>query len=405
MNPATHRSLAWIEEELGSLDRQGLRRSVGVRTSPQSARVTVGARDLINFGSNDYLALAADPRLGAAAAEAARREGWGSGASPLTVGHSRLHEQLQQRLAEFEGTEAALVFSSGFAANSGTIAALVGPGDVACADRNNHASLWDGCRLSRADVRAYAHGDWRELERLLARSARSRRRLIVADSLFSMGGDLASLAALADLAERYEAMLMIDEAHATGVFGPRGRGVAEHLGLEDRVAVRVGTLSKALGCAGGFVAGSRLLIEWLIHRARPYVFSTAMPAANAAAALVALEIVQQEPQPRQNLLSAAADLRNRLTGQGWNVGRSASQIIPVIVGEPERALALAASLRQRGLLVPAIRPPTVPEGQSCLRISLTAGHTAEMIDELVRALAECSRGWNPNDQAPMNNDQ
>lgn len=396
MNPATHRSLAWIEEELGSLDRQGLRRSVGVRTSPQSARVTLGARDLINFGSNDYLALAADPRLSVAAAEAARREGWGSGASPLTIGHSRLHEQLQQRLAEFEGTEAALVFSSGFAANSGTIAALVGPGDAVYADRNNHASLWDGCRLSRADVRTYEHGDWRPLERLLARSARSRRRLIVTDSLFSMDGDLAPLAELADLAERYEAMLMIDEAHATGVFGPRGRGVAEHLGLEDRVAVRVGTLSKALGCAGGFVAGSRLLIEWLINRARPYVFSTALPAANAAAALSALEIVQQDPQPRQNLLSAAADLRNRLTGQGWNVGRSASQIIPVIVGEPERALALAASLHQRGLLVPAIRPPTVPEGQSCLRISLTAGHTAEMIDELVRALAESRQGWNPN---------
>ena len=380
------RSLDWIEEELASLERRGLRRRVGVRTGPQAARITVDGRELVNFGSNDYLALAADPRVALAAAEAAREDGWGSGASPLISGHSARHERLQERLAEFEGTEAALLFSSGYAANTGTIAALAGPGDAVYGDRKNHASLWDGCRLSRADVRAYAHGDWRDLERLLARSERCRRRLIVTDSLFSMDGDLAPLAELADLAERHDAMLLVDEAHATGVFGPKGRGVAEHLGVEGRIAVRVGTLSKALGCAGGFVAGSRTLIEWLVHRARSYVFSTALPGANAAGATVALEIVQQEPQRRHDLLSRAADLRSGLAEQGWDIGRSASQIIPVVVGEAERAVAMAGALRERGLLVPAIRPPTVPEGEACLRISLTYGHTVEMIERLVGTL-------------------
>ena len=380
--------LDWISEELASLERRGLRRRLAVRTGPQSARVTVNGRELVNFGSNDYLGLAADPRVGAAAADAIGQEGWGSGASPLVLGHTWWHERLEERLATFEGTEAALVFPSGFAANTGAIAALVGPGDAVYTDRKNHASLLDGCRLSRADVRVYAHGDWRELERLLAKSARHRRRLIVTDGLFSMDGDLAPLAELADLAGRYGAMLLVDEAHATGVFGPKGRGVAEHLGVEARIAVRVGTLSKALGCVGGFVAGSRDLIEWLVNRSRPYVFSTASPAANAAAAVAALDVIEQEPQRRQGLLSRAAEFRERLKGQGWDIGRSESQIIPVIVGDAERAVAMAASLCDRGLFVPPIRPPTVPEGESCLRISLTWGHTAEMIERLVDAMAE-----------------
>jgi 8-amino-7-oxononanoate synthase len=385
VNPSPHPSLAWIEEELASLGHRGLRRRVAVRTGPQSARVSSDGQDLVNFGSNDYLALAADPRLAAAAAEAAEMEGWGSGASPLILGFGPSHQRLQDRLAQFEGTEAALVFSSGFAANTGTIAALVGPGDAVYTDRNNHASLLDGCRLSRADVRVYPHGDCRHLERLLVRSGH-RRRLIVTDSLFSMDGDLAPLTDLADLADRHGVMLLIDEAHATGVFGPSGRGVAEYLGLKERIPIRVGTLSKALGSAGGFVAGSQTLVEWLINRARPYVFSTAFPPATAAAATAALDIVRNEPERRRLLLSRAAELRDRLAGQGWDIGRSQSQIIPVIVGEPDRAVALSAALRQRGLFVPAIRPPTVLEGQCCLRISLTSGHTAEMIALLVEGL-------------------
>ncbi|MCE5267423.1 MAG: 8-amino-7-oxononanoate synthase [Planctomycetaceae bacterium] len=381
MNP-----LSWIDDELVALEQNTLRRRLRTRVTPQSAQMTIDGRELVNFGSNDYLGLAADPRLAAAVIGAVEHDGWGSGASPLVTGHAALHRQLEERLAEFEGTEAALLFSSGFAANAGTIAALAGPGDVIYCDRKNHASLWDGCRLSRADVRAYPHNDCGQLAELLAKSSKYRRRLIVTDGLFSMDGDIAPLGELADLAERYEATLLVDEAHATGVFGAHGRGTAEHLGVEDRVHVRIGTLSKALGSIGGFVAGSRALIEWLLNRARPYVFSTAAPAAVAAAALAALEIIQKEPQRRRALLTRAEALRTELGRQGWNVGASTSQIIPIMVGDPDRAVKLSQQLLARGMFLPAIRPPTVPEGEACLRLSLTSGHTAEMVAELVTAL-------------------
>ncbi|MFZ1933931.1 MAG: 8-amino-7-oxononanoate synthase [Thermoguttaceae bacterium] len=418
-----HNPLSWIDDELLALQRQHLRRRPATRQGPQAARLSLDGRELINFGSNDYLGLAADPRLAQAVVEAVATEGWGSGASPLITGRAALHRRLEERLAAFEGTEAALLFASGFAANAGTIAALVGPGDAVYCDRKNHASLFDGCRLSRADVRVYPHGDWRRLAALLEQSKKCRRRLIVTDSLFSMDGDLAPLAELADLAEKFEAMLLVDEAHATGVFGRHGRGVAEHLGdcpnfrvgdcpnfrvsengtvplgaatpgrpnSENRVHVRIGTLSKALGSVGGFVAGSRPLIEWLVNRARPYVFSTAAPAAASAAALAALEIVEQEPQRRHSLLARAETLRSELAARGWNTGSSVSQIIPIIVGDPDRAVELSLKLRDHGLFVPAIRPPTVPEGEACLRISLTTNHTEEMIELLIRDLGEAER--------------
>ncbi|MGA2059010.1 MAG: 8-amino-7-oxononanoate synthase [Thermoguttaceae bacterium] len=382
----------WIDEQLGILQQRGLRRCLSTRTGAQSAVIVIEGQEAINFGSNDYLNLASDTRLTAAVAAALQEYGWGSGASPLVTGYAQAHRRLEQRLAQFEGTEAALVFTSGFAANTGTVAALAAVGDVVFTDRKNHASLIDGCRLSRADVRTYPHADWQTLERLLSKSSTerdlhgARRRLIVTDGVFSMDGDLAPLKELADLARRYQAMLLVDEAHATGVFGRQGRGVAEHFGLEDLVHVRVGTLSKALGCFGGFVAGSRSLIEWLVNRARPYVFSTAMPAANAAAAMAALDIVENEPRRRVELLARADGLRAQLAAQGWNIGRSASQIIPIIVGQPSRAVALSAALREKGLFVPAIRPPTVPEGEACLRISLTCGHTEDMIAKLLEVL-------------------
>ena len=386
--------LSWIDAELAALSARNLRRQLPGREGAQAARISLDGQSLLNFGSNDYLSLAADPRLSAAVIEAARGEGWGSGASPLITGHGATHRRLESRLAAFEGTEASLLFSSGFAANMGTIAALVGPGDVVFCDRKNHASLFDGCRLSRADVRVYPHNDTASLEAMLEKDCdrkdtdNKRRRLIATDSLFSMDGDLAPLVELADLADRYDAMLMIDEAHATGVFGRNGRGVAEFLGVESRVPVRVGTLSKALGCAGGFVAGSRQLIEWLVNRARPYVFSTAQPSAASAAAIAALDIVETEPERRQQLLTRAERFRTELHARGWNTGASASQIIPIIVGTPERAIELSSRLRTRDIFAPAIRPPTVPDGEACLRISLTAGHTDAMIEELSAALGD-----------------
>jgi 8-amino-7-oxononanoate synthase len=312
--------LQWIDEELPALEARGLRRKLLSRTSAQAASVMLDGRQYANFGSNDYLGLAADPRLAAAVAAALTQYGWGSGASPLLMGHAELHRRLESRLAEFEGAEAALLFTSGFAANSGTIAALAGPGDAVFSDRKNHASLFDGCRLSRADVRVYPHGDWQALDDLLAKTTTYRRRLIVTDSLFSMDGDFAPLKELADIAEKHHAMLLVDEAHATGVFGKNGRGACELLGVEDRVPVRIGTLSKALGGIGGFAAGSRSLVEWLVNRARPYVFSTALPAAVSAAALAALEIVQSEPRRRIELLATAAKVRRELLSQGWRIG-------------------------------------------------------------------------------------
>ncbi len=395
MDTHTYPELGWIDGELAALERKTLRRRLSRRTGQIGPHMILGRRRVVNFGSNDYLNLAADPRLARAAAETARREGVGSGASPLICGHTRAHAELEQALADFEGTEAALVFPSGFAANSGTIAALAGPGDMVLADRKSHASLLDGCRLSRADFRVFPHNDVTKLDRLLGKTTAARRRLVVTDSLFSMDGDLAPLAHLADVCRRHDAMLLVDEAHATGVFGPRGRGLAEWAGVEDRVSVRVGTLSKALGSAGGFVAGSRSLIDWLVNRARPYVYSTAMPPPIAAAACAAIDVVRAESEPRRLLLDRAAALRHRLAGQGWNVGRSASQIIPVVVGDAARAVALSAGLLDRDLFVPSVRPPTVPEGESSLRISLTTGHDEAMIERLLEAMVASVRSFRP----------
>ena len=382
--------LAWIPTELAALEAAGLRRRRPQRVGPQAVECTLGGERLISFGSNDYLGLAADPRLTAAVAAALTAEGWGGGASPLLGGWGEGHRRLEERLATFEATEASLLFTSGFAANAGTVAALVGSGDAVFTDSKNHASLLDGCRLSRADVRVYPHGAVDRLDDLLARSTHGRK-LIVTDGLFSMDGDLAPLRELADVAERSGAMLLVDEAHATGVFGPHCRGVAEHLGVAYPALVRVGTLSKALGSVGGFVAGSRTLIDWLVGRARPYVFSTAMPAAVAAAGIAALDIVAQQPARGAALLARAAALRDDLRAMGWNTGASASQIIPLVVGAPERAVMLAAALRERGLFVPAIRPPTVPDGEACLRISLSCGHTDAMLARLREALRELAR--------------
>jgi len=388
---STH-ALDWIDDELSALERGGLRRRLTAHAGPQGAISTIGGRPCVNFGSNDYLGLAADPRVMAAAAAAIEREGWGSAASPLLAGRGAAHQQLETQLAEFEGTEAAIVFSSGFAANCGALTALAARGDVIFADEMNHASLIDGGRLSRAEIRVYSHADVTQLAGMLADSKTARRKLIVTDSLFSMDGDIAPLADLVELARLHAAILVVDEAHATGVFGAGGRGVAEHLGVESEIDVRIGTLSKALGGIGGFVCGRRSLIDWLINRARPYVFSTAPPAAACAAASAALETIRSAPARGAILLEQAAQLRATLIAQGWDVGASTSQIIPVILGEPNRTVEMAARLAERGLYVPPIRPPSVPAGLSRLRIGLSAAHTPEMIGQLTTAMAELAAG-------------
>jgi 7-keto-8-aminopelargonate synthetase-like enzyme len=418
MSP-THNSLAWIDAALEDLERRDLRRRRSTRGSAQTGRIVLDGNELINFGSNDYLGLASDERLAAAARAASEREGWGSGASPLVSGRSDSHAELERRLAEFEGTEAALVFPSGFAANAGIIPALVDEEDAVFGDAKNHASLIDGCRLSKAKRFVYRHCDCDALEIVLRDAGHFRRRLIVTDTLFSMDGDLAPLARLAELAEQYDTMLMVDEAHATGVFGPSGRGVVETLiqpvatapgsaggqigdrpGTPGRAGgcgpsgklcshnhIHVGTLSKALGSGGGFVCGTQSLIAWLANRARTYVFSTAQPPATSAAAIAALDIVEQEPHRREQLLTNACHVRSRLSEQGWNTGNSQSQIIPLIIGDAKRTMALATSLCESGFFVPGIRPPSVPEGESLLRLSLCYHHTPEIIDALLQQLA------------------
>jgi 8-amino-7-oxononanoate synthase len=379
--------LAWIDDELAAWELVGLRRHLTERVGRQGPEIQLDGRRLVNFGSNDYLGLAGTT-LSSAVIAAVELHGWGSGASPLVTGHSELHGRLMAEIARFEQVEAALLFPTGFAANLGTISALAGRGDVIFSDAKNHASLIDGCRLSGARIVVYPHGDCEYLEKMLRQAAQFRRRYLVTDGLFSMDGDLAPLLELAEFADRYEATLIVDEAHATGVFGEQGRGTCEHFGVEGRVAVRTGTLSKALGSLGGFVVGSRRLIDWLINRARPYVFSTASPAAVVAAGLRAIEIVRDEPERRQRLLASAADVRTRLRRDGWQLGNSASQIIPIVVGSAEIALQFSQLLRDQGLFVPAIRPPSVPDGESLLRISLTSDHTQDQLEQLVDVLSK-----------------
>jgi 8-amino-7-oxononanoate synthase len=379
-----------MDDDLEERRRRGLYRVRRRLASGQGPRVLYRGREFVNFSSNDYLALAGDPRLARAAAAAARRYGCGAGASPLVSGHLPPLRALERALARWEGTEAALVFSSGFAANLALVAGLAGREDAVFSDARNHASLIDGCRLSRAGIHVYRHADLAHLADLLSGEAgRARRRLIVTDTVFSMDGDLAPLAGLLDLAERFDALLLSDEAHATGVIGPGGRGVSELLPVARRHSdrlVKVGTLSKALGAQGGFVCGSRQLVRWLVNHARPYIFSTALAPPVAAAARAALAVVQAEPEWRGHLLALAERLREGLRALGYDVGDSRCHIIPVIVGGAREAVALSARLEEHGLLVPAIRPPSVPEGTARLRISLTAGHTEADVTRLLTAL-------------------
>ncbi|MFM7075785.1 MAG: aminotransferase class I/II-fold pyridoxal phosphate-dependent enzyme [Planctomycetaceae bacterium] len=378
-------ALAWITGALERLREAGLERPRRVRAGRQGREVELDGRRLVNFGSNDYLGLAGDVRLTRAASRAACAEGFGAGASPLVSGHSGVHAALEGALARLLGTSDALLFPSGFAANAATIAALVGPDDLVASDERNNASIIDGCRLSRATVVVYPHRDVATLGRILAASP-ARRRLVVTDTLFSMDGSVAPLADLAAACERHGAMLLADEAHATGIFGARGSGLVEATGTAAGVHVRVGTLSKALGAAGGFVAGHPRLVDWLRHAARGYVFSTAHPPAVAGAALEALAVVAAEPQRRTGLLERAAGFRDRLRRGGLDLGAAEAQIVPVVVGGAEAALALAARLAAEGMFVPAIRPPSVAPGRCLVRASLAWHHDDDDLERLAAAL-------------------
>ena len=377
-----------LNVELEGLKRRGLYRTLRTVEGPAGRTVRMGGREYLCFCSNNYLGLAADPRLLEAARGAAERYGCGSGASRLVSGTLEIHEELEGKIASFKGTEAALLFPTGYMANVGAIPALAGEGDLLIVDRLDHASIIDGCRLSRARMLVYRHCDLEGLERILMKRTGFRRRFIITDSVFSMDGDIAPLDAIAELAERYGAHLMIDEAHATGTIGEGGRGVAHLMGVEDGIAVSMGTLSKAVGSLGGFIAGSRTLVDYLRNRARSFIYTTAPPPSCCGAALRGLEIMEGEPELRERLMKNVRRLREGLASLGYDTGRSTTQIIPLIAGDRERALFLSRFLLGRGILAPAIRPPTVPEGTSRLRITPTAAHTEADIDELLAALGE-----------------
>ena len=378
----------WLTETLAARDDARLRRRLQAIDSPQGPRVRRDGRWLHNFCSNDYLGLAAEPALAEALRDAVTRVGVGAGAAGLVCGHHHEHAALAAELADWLGEEAVLLFGNGYLANLGILQALVGKGDRILQDRLDHASLIDGALASGAAHERYAHGDAADLARRLA-AATARRTLIVSDGVFSMDGDLAPLPALADLAERHHALLMLDEAHAFGVLGAGGRGSVSHWGLAPgRVPLRMGTLGKAFGVYGAFVAGPRLLIDVLQQLARPAIYTTALPPALAAATRAALVHVRDDDWRRDALQARIAQLRAGLAAQGWSLMPSPTAIQPVLLGDAARALALSEALVERGFLAGAIRPPTVPAGTARLRFTVTATHTAEAVDALLAVLAD-----------------
>lgn len=379
---ALHTELA---AELAELESRGLRRSRRVITTPQSAHVQVDGRGYVAFCSNDYLGLAADPRLVAAVRAGVDRYGVGAGASHLILGHSEAHQALESALASFTGLSRALLFSSGYMANMGIVSALAGRGDAVFADRLNHASLNDAVLVSRAAFKRYAHGDMAALARLLE-NTRARRRLVITDAVFSMDGDLAPVPELVALCEQYDAYLVLDDAHGFGVLGARGRGVLEHYAVASPRIIYMATLGKAAGVSGAFVAGDAAVVETLIQRARSYIYTTATPPLLAQALLASLPLIAEENWRRERLHELVAQLKQQLTGFPLQLMPSITPIQPLLVGGNDAALDLSARLASQGLLVPAIRPPTVPQGTARLRISLSAAHTTDDVAQLAAAL-------------------
>jgi len=376
-----------MRDDLHTLAAADLLRSPPTIDSPCGPNIVLDGRRLVSLCSNDYLNLANDPAVRSAAVEAIGRWGVGAGASRLISGTMGPHAALEKRLAAFKRTEAAVVTSTGWMANHAAIGALAGRGDMILCDKLSHASIIDAARACGARVRTYRHRDTKRLRRLLeTRRSGAGRCLIVTDSLFSMDGDLAPLAELVEIKTRFDALLLIDEAHATGVLGQGGRGAAELLGVEGRIDATVGTLSKALGALGGFVAGPAVLIETIRNRARAFIYTTAPPPAICAAAAKALEIVETQPERRRRLLGMADALRGRVREAGLETPDSQSQIIPIVLGRPGRALEAARRLLEAGFFVPAIRPPTVAPGSSRLRISVTSGHDPCELDRLAVTL-------------------
>ncbi len=382
----------FLVEELNSLKQAGLYRPLKELQSPQRPRSLIDGREVINLSSNNYLGLADDPRLKQAMIEATEAYGAGSGAVRTIIGTMTIHNRLEEKLAEFKHVEAAVVFQSGFTCNSGVIPVLVGEGDAVISDELNHASIIDGCRLSKAKIHRFRHADMDDLERVLKETdGQYRRRLIITDGVFSMDGDIAPLPDIVELAEKYGCMTYVDDAHSSGVLGKNGRGSVNHFGLDGRVTVQVGTLSKAVGVLGGYVAGPRALIELLWHKGRPFLFSTSHPPGVAAACLKAIEIMESEPELIDRLWENTRYFKKGLTDLGLDTGRSETPITPVIVGDEVKAMQLSDRLLEEGVFAQGIAYPTVPRGKARVRTIVTAAHTKEDLDEALAAFAKVGR--------------
>jgi glycine C-acetyltransferase len=378
----------FVEELLADAKTRGVWRWPRLLESPQEPVARYDGREVINLCSNNYLGLANHPALKAAALEAVARFGVGSGAVRTIAGNMSIHQELETELAAFKHTEATLLYQSGFSANAGTVAAILEKGDVVVSDELNHASLIDGCRLSGADKKIYPHKDVGAARRMLAESRGARRVLLITDGVFSMDGDIAPLPDLVAAAEEYGAIMMVDDAHASGVVGKDGRGTIDHFGMHGRVHVQVGTLSKAFAGLGGYVAGSRALIEWLMHRARPLLFSTSHPPSVAASALAAVRLVQHEPDLIRRLWDNTRFFKDGLRRLGFDTGNSETPITPVIIGDEARAMQFSDRLFEEGVFAVGLAFPTVPRGKARVRTIVTAGHTAPHLE---RALAAFQR--------------
>jgi glycine C-acetyltransferase len=372
--------LAFLSAELTSLAEQGLHRELRVLDGEQRARNTIDHRVVVNLSSNNYLGLTTHPKLRVRALEAIERFGVGTGSVRTIAGTMAIHLELERRLAEFKHTEAVVVFQSGFAANAGTVAAILGKDDVIVSDELNHASIIDGCRLSRAAIRVYPHKDVAAARRVLSELPGGQRKLLITDGVFSMDGDLGPLPALCDLAEEFGCIMMVDDAHASGVFGRNGRGTIDHFGVHGRVDIQVGTLSKAVGVLGGYVAGSRALVDFLHHRARPFLFSTSHPPAVAAACLAAIDVLLEEPELIETLWENTAFFKSGLKTLGFDTGLSESPITPVIVGDAALAMRLSDRLFAEGVFAQGIGFPTVARDKARVRTIVTATHTREDLE-------------------------
>ena len=383
--------LAFVDAALDELRQQGLLRPLRVLDGEQAARASVDGRSVVNLSSNNYLGLTTHPALRERALDATRTLGVGTGSVRTIAGTMALHMELERRLAAFKRTEAAVVFQSGFTANAGTVASLLGRDDVIVSDELNHASIIDGARLSRATIKVFPHGDAAAARAIVSELPRTQKTLLITDGVFSMDGDLGAIPALCDVAEEFGCLMMVDDAHASGVFGRQGRGTVDHFGMHGRVHIQVGTLSKAIGALGGYVAGSRALIDFLHHKARPFLFSTSHPPSVTATCLAALDLLESDDSLIQRLWDNTRFFKAGLTALGLDTGRSESPITPVMVGDAALAMRLSDRLFELGVFAQGIGFPTVAKGKARIRTIVTATHTREELSFALDAFGQASR--------------